>query len=122
MDEARVLTARMATIQVRSSLLLLSGSPCLSVPSKLAFDGLLCPLEVYHRPLGLPYPLCLWIFLPQTLERRAGCKHKEWREGQGGTGCQDSRPEFEMHVLQVAIQDLKVLALAGEDLASSSML
>lgn len=32
------------------------------------------------------------------------------------------RPEFEMHVLQVAIQDSKVLALPGEDLAGSSML
>lgn len=50
---------------------------------------------------------------------------EEWKRAgrvEGGTGCQDPRPEFEMYVLQVAIQDLKVLALPREGLAGSSML
>lgn len=49
----------------------------------------------------------------------------EWKRPErveGGTGRQDPRPEFEMHILQVAIQGSKVLALPREGLAGSSML
>lgn len=51
-------------------------------------------------------------------------RERRWEkeEGTGGIGCQDPRPELEVCLLQIVVQDPQVLALPGEGLAGCSML
>lgn len=63
------------------------------------------------------------LFLTDSREGKWDVKEDGKRKGRrGGIGCQDPRPELEVCLLQIVIQDPQVLALPREGLASRSML
>lgn len=76
------------------------------------------PWEAYYCP---PEPHSLCPLGASSSDSREKSRMRPTR-GRGRDRAPGPRPEFQMHVLQVAIQDSKVLALPREGLAGSSML